>query len=192
MGVDDGPFSTGTRTPGRPSRAVLVGVLMKGLQLVDILFGSVEVDGTDATEQVIQIVQGSSHEAEIRYVVTDGVTFGGFNVLDVAALRERTRKKVVTLTDTPPDVEAMKRALLKVFPDGRERVEVLERALPVHGVVSNPDLTPKKVYVHYEGISEQEGLELVRKTCVYSATPEPLRIAHLVARRVALIADLGN
>ena len=71
----------------------------------------IEVDGFDATDQIAQMINASPHSKQLRVVMLNGVTFGGFNVVDIKKLSAATGLSVIALTDDKPDLDAIHSAL---------------------------------------------------------------------------------
>ncbi|GAB4309285.1 MAG: DUF99 family protein [Promethearchaeota archaeon] len=181
LGVDDAPFCLFERERAGPRFVPLVGVLLKGFQLVCVTYDRVEIDGTDATEAIVRLVGKTRHEPEIQVVMTDGVTFGGFNVVDLEEVAARTGKKVVSVSLVDPDFDAIKSALQKHFKDWEARWAVVQKSRPLLSYASNPDVSPKKVHAKAVGLEENELRALLRRVSKYGALPEPVRVAHVVA-----------
>jgi endonuclease V-like protein UPF0215 family len=182
LGVDDGPF-----TWGEPSCDV-VGVLMRGGSYVEaVLRGQVRVDGDDATAVLADLVARSRYADQVQVLMLDGVCLGGFNVVDLDALRDALQVPVLTVTRDPPDHASIEAALRKHFPDAERRIALLQRH-ELHRVATehNP------VWVKCVGIGLADAAELVRRTTVRGALPEPLRLAHLVAAAFKLGESRGR
>ncbi|MFQ5986860.1 MAG: DUF99 family protein [Thermoplasmata archaeon] len=171
LGIDDGPFSFGD------ARVAVVGVVVRIPAYVEgVLVTEVEVDGTDATERLVEALQNSRFREGLALVMIDGVALGGFNVVDIATVYSGTGVPTMTVTRKEPDLEAMEVALQAKFTDWTERMEVIRRA-PLERV----ETPHKPLYVLREGIALEDAKDLIRRSTVRGALPEPLRIAHLVA-----------
>lgn len=171
LGIDDAPFSF------RDERVEIVGVVVRAPSYVEgILLSDVAVDGTDATDRVAVLVEGSRFRETLSLLMLDGIAFGGFNVVDIEALHERLGLPVVTVTKKEPDLAAMEKALRARFEDWARRLEVVRR-LPLEEVETAH--TPLRVL--RVGIGLPEVKDLLRRTTVRGRLPEPLRIAHLIA-----------
>lgn len=171
LGVDDGPFTW------EDARADVVGVLMRaGAYVEAVLRSSVRVDGDDATQVVAGMVARSRYAEAVQVLMLDGVTLGGFNVVDLDALHGALEVPILTVTRDPPDKPAIEAALRKHFDDAERRIALLQRhALERVETAHNP------VWVKRLGMSAEEARDLVRATTVRGALPEPLRLAHLIA-----------
>jgi uncharacterized protein len=172
LGIDDGPF-----TWDDPFTDV-VGVLMRGGSYVEaVLRGRVQVDGEDATMVVANLVARSRYKDAVQAVMLDGVTLGGFNVVDLDGLHTALEVPILTVTRDPPDRAAIEAALRKHFPADAERRIALLQKHPLERVATlhNP------VWVKAVGLGMDQARDLVRATTVRGALPEPLRLAHLIA-----------
>ncbi|ASJ06079.1 endonuclease dU [Thermococcus pacificus] len=176
VGFDDGTFSFSSKL--NRERTVLIGVVMKGSQeVVGVLSRWITVDGRDATDAMIDAVL-SSRFKDLRVILLKGITYAGFNVVDVERLYRETGLPVVVVVRKKPDLVAMENALRKHFPDAKERVELLRKAPPLL------ELIPGKLYIQAVGLDEETAREIVRVTTKTGLIPEPLRLAHMIASAV--------
>lgn len=182
LGVDDGPFSWEQR------HADVVGVLMRaGAYVEAVLRARVAVDGDDATQVVANLVARSRYADQVQVVMLDGVTLGGFNVLDLDALHGALEVPVLTVTRDPPDRPAIEAALRKHFEDAERRIALLQRH-PLERV----ETAHNPVWVKRVGLGLEDARDLVRATTVRGALPEPLRLAHLIAAAYATGESRGR
>jgi len=148
---------------------------MKGSkEVVGAVSRWITVDGTDATEKLIDAVNGSRFK-DLRVVMLKGITYGGFNVVDLERLHRETGLPVIVVVRKRPDLKAMELALRKHFPDWGERVELLRKAPPLF------EMIPGKLYVQALGVSPEVAFDIVRVTTKTGLIPEPLRLAHIMA-----------
>jgi endonuclease V-like protein UPF0215 family len=106
----------------------------------------------------------------------DGVALGGFNVVDIESLHERTGLPFATITRDRPDLDAIRSALQKHFEDWRDRMEVISRQ-PIYMI--DTDFSP--IFATFIGVDKATFKGMVRRSTVQGAIPEPLRVAHLIA-----------
>ena len=176
VGFDDGTFSFSSKL-GR-EKTILTGVVMKGSQeVVGVLSRWITVDGRDATDAMIDAVLNSRFK-DLRVILLRGITYGGFNVVDVERLYRGTGLPVVVVVRKKPDLKAMETALRKHFPDAEERIELLRKAPPL------AELLPGKLYIQAAGVDERTAEEVDRVTTKTGLIPEPLRLAHMIASAV--------
>ncbi len=176
VGFDDGTFSFFSKI-GR-EKTILIGVVMKGSQeVVGVLSRWITVDGTDATDAMIDAVRNSRFR-DLRVILLKGITYGGFNIVDVERLHRETGLPVVVVVRKKPDLAAMENALQKHFPDAEERIELLRKAPPL------AELLLGRLYIQAAGVDERTAEEVVRVTTKTGLIPEPLRLAHMIASAV--------
>ncbi len=172
LGVDDGKFVPHTR-----GSALVVGVVLRGGCWLDgVMHTSIAIDGFDATEQITLMINSSSHCKQLRLVMLNGITFGGFNVVDINKLHLATSLPVLALMRNKPDLEAIRNALNNL-PKSDERWKMILAA----GTILEVNCRGKKIYMEKAGISEADARKIVELTATRSLIPEPLRVAHLIA-----------
>ncbi|NJE25644.1 DUF99 family protein [Thermococcus sp. MV5] len=176
VGFDDGTFSFKSKL--NRGRTILVGVIMKGSQdVMGIVTRWIEVDGKDATEKMIEAIVNSRFK-DLRIIMLKGVTYAGFNVVDVVRLNKETGLPVIVVIRKKPDLQAMEKALKKHFTDAEERISLLHKAGKIK------ELIPGKLYYQAIGVSHEQAEEIIRLTQKNSLIPEPLRLAHMIASAV--------
>ena len=107
LGVDDGVF-----TPHSRGKALVVGIVFRGGYWLDgLMHTHVAVDGFDATEKTSAMILGSPHYRQLRVIMLNGITFGGFNVVDIQALAQKTGLPVIAVTREKPDLTSIREAL---------------------------------------------------------------------------------
>lgn len=174
LGIDDGPF-----TPHSKETADIVGVVFRGgCSLDGFMHTWVQVDGMDATEKIACMIARSSHYAQLRVVMLNGVTMAGFNVVDIKELHERVKLPIIAVTRDKPDFENIKKAL-QHLPEAEKRWKSIEEAGKMIAVCTREEETP--IYVHIAGISVETAKRILRSTSTRSNIPEALRVAHIIA-----------
>jgi uncharacterized protein len=175
LGVDDGKF-----VPHTHGSALIVGVVLRGGCWLDgVIHTSIAIDGLDATEQIALMINNSSHCKQLRLVMLNGITFGGFNVVEINKLSLATRLPVVALMRKKPDLDAIRNALNNLS-KSEERWKMILAA----GTLLEVNCRGKKIYFEKAGISEADARKIVELTATRSLIPEPLRVAHLIASGV--------
>ncbi len=174
LGVDDGVFKPRTR-----GFVPVIGVVFRGGYWLDgVMHTKIRVDGTDATRKIASMVINSPHYKQLRIIMLDGITFAGFNVVDIKELNAKTNLPVITVTREKPNLEEIRRAL-ENLPKREERWKALLNAgepieVPVRG-------GREKIYMQAVGISLEDAIKILRLTSTRSNIPEALRVAHLIA-----------
>ncbi|HEY3419438.1 MAG TPA: DUF99 family protein [Methanomassiliicoccales archaeon] len=182
LGIDDAPFSF------RDGKVPIVGVVVRLPGYVEgVIVSEVTVDGDDADQVITDLILRSRYREQIRMVMIDGTSLGGFNVVDIDRLSKDTGIPFCTVTRDRPDIDSMRGALQKHFPDWQRRMEIVERHRPVpvqtgHG----------PIFASITGASSAEMEELLRGSTIQGAIPEPIRMAHLIAAAMVKGESKGN
>lgn len=180
LGVDDGVF-----VPHAMGFAQIVGVVFRGgLWLDGVISTKVKVDGFDATEKIGSMAINSPHYQQLRIIMLDGVTFAGFNVVDIKELSARTGLPVIAVTRNRPNLEKVHEAL-KNLPKSEIRWSAIVNAgkileVPIRSKAS-------RVYMEISGILEEDAKRIVQLTSTRSVIPEALRVAHLIASGITTL-----
>lgn len=174
LGIDDGGF-----VPRTKGTVDVVGVVYRGGQWFEgVMKTKITLDGLDATEKMATMIKGSSFCGEIRVIVLDGVTFAGFNVVDISELSSRLNLPVISVVREKPDLENIKNAL-KNLQDFEVRWQAMENAGELFTVETKEGENP--VYMHTAGILREDAEKVMRVTSTRSLIPEALRVAHIIA-----------
>ncbi len=177
VGIDDGSFKPRSR-----EEVLLVGAVFRGGILLDgILSEHVEVDGSDATQKIVDMINRARYKGQLRAIMTSGITFAGFNIADIWEIFKGTGLPVIAITRKRPDLDSVKRALQNL-PNWRQRWGTLKSA----GELYEVELERKGAPIHMQiaGITREDAEEIVRSTTTHGSIPEPLRAAHLIATGV--------
>ena len=178
LGVDDGVF-----TPHVEGWVPVIGVVFRGGYWLDgVMHTEVLVDGFDATDKIAGMIVGSPHYEQLRVIMLNGITFGGFNVVDMKALNVATGLPVVAVTREKPDLPAVREALGHLS-GSEERWRAILNAGEVAEVSTRH--VGERIYLHAVGISVVDAVRVVRLTSTRSNVPEALRVAHLVASGIS-------
>ncbi|EKQ51949.1 MAG: hypothetical protein B655_2062 [Methanobacterium sp. Maddingley MBC34] len=185
MGVDDAPF-----VPHSKEQVMIVGTLFRAGNWLDgVLRTYITVDGTDATTSLIAMVNGSRHLEQLGVMMLDGITFGGFNVVNIRKIFQETGVPVIVIMRKYPDLPRIKKAL-KNFPDWEERWNHIIEAGDIYKVHKIHNHEP--IYMQLCGITEEDAREIVTLSATRSAIPEPIRVAHIIAAGVTTGESKGN
>ena len=176
LGIDDGKF-----TPHTKGDVIVIGVVFRGGCSIDgVMHTNVAIDGLDATDKLALMINSSPHRKQLRLVMLNGITFAGFNVVDLKKLNSETKLPVMALTHEKPDLDAIHRAL-KNLPNEEERWRTVLEAGEIN-VVINKGI---KIYFEIAGISLADAQKIIKITSTRSSLPEPLRVAHLIASGIS-------
>ncbi len=175
LGVDDGKF-----VPHTKGTALVVGVVFRGGSSLDgVLHTHITVDGFDATEQLVKMINNSTHIKQLRLIMLNGITLAGFNVVNIKKLNSATKLPVIALTSQRPNLDAVYNAIKKM-PKSRQRWNIILSA----GKILQISCKSKNFYVEIAGIDVADATKIISLTSTRSSFPEPLRVAHLIASGV--------
>ncbi len=179
LGIDDGPFD---KSASR--EVVVVGVMMEGSDLVEsVVVTSFPVDGPEATPFLADWVSGLRLRPALQGVVLGGITLAGLAVVDMTLLSERLGLPVLVVNRRDPTNHRLHEALAAAGLE--DRSGIVERTPPAFEVETG-------LFLSHAGIERAQAVSLVRATLSKSALPEPLRLAHLIARAMATGESRGR
>jgi endonuclease V-like protein UPF0215 family len=182
LGIDDSALLS--------EKVMIIGTIFRGGDWMDgVLRSDITKDGLDATDVICRMITKSKHYGQIRAVMLDGITYAGFNVVDIEKVYRKTGIPVIVVMRSQPDFEKIKSAL-KYFQDGEERWAIIERAGKVEKIAGEKQRG--SIYIQKAGISLESVAKIIRLTSIRSNIPEPLRVAHLIATGVVLGESRGK
>jgi len=179
LAIDDSPLIN--------DKVMIIGAFFRGGEQLDgILRREITRDGMDATDVLTRMVKDSKYYTQIRVIMLDGVTYAGFNPVDITYLFKETGLPVMIFMRSYPDFEKIRLAL-RHLPDTEKRWEIIQRAGRIYKIEKeNP------VFVQLSGLDEESAVEIIHITTTHSNIPEPLRVAHLIATGVVLGESTGK
>jgi len=183
LGIDDASFNL-----FEDKKTILIGAIFRGGEWLDgVLKTEIEVDGNDATEKIIEMVKNTRHK-DLRIIMLDGITFGGFNVVNIKKVFEETGLGVIAVVRKIPDFEEIEN-VIKRYEYYEERKEGINAA----GVPRKIETRKGKfIYIQCCGIKFEDAKYIVKLSSTRSLIPEPIRAAHLIASGVALGESRGG
>jgi endonuclease V-like protein UPF0215 family len=174
VGIDDGRF-----VPRTKGTAIVVGVVYRGgCWFEGVMHTKIANDGMDATAKLGSMINDSPYYGELRVVVLDGITFAGFNVVDISELSATVGLPVISVVRDKPDLDEIKSAL-KNLSEFEQRWQSMQNAGRLFVVEVRDGENP--VYVQTAGILIEDAKKILRMTSTRGNIPEPLRVAHLIA-----------
>ncbi len=169
LGIDDGAFEF------EDSQTYLTGVVYRGTEFIeDIVATRVEVDGYDATEKVLELYRSCQNQTQIKALMVDGVSFAGFNVVDIHQVAAETGKPVIAVTSNRPDMESFRQTMERTG----NRDESFDRLDEPEEV----ELKDGTVYVQFAGTDLEDTGSYIENSTIHGLTPEPVRVAHMIGR----------
>ncbi len=175
LGIDDAPFSFKSR-----EKIPLIGTVFRGGDYIEgVLKTEITVDGDDATDRISEMVNTSRHKQQIRVIMLDGITVGGFNIVDLKELFDNTGIPIIVVTRKMPDLASIKKAI-ENFKDKEEKLKALSSA----GEIYKVDVNSGCVYIHPLGVDLDDAKKIVKLSVRRGFIPEPIRVAHLIASAI--------
>jgi endonuclease V-like protein UPF0215 family len=182
LGIDDGPFEKGA------PEVAIVGVMMEGRDLVEgVAVTHFPADGADVTAFLADWIAGLRFRPALQGIVLGGITIAGLAIIDVAALAERTATPVLAVSRRNPRDHRLAAALRAAGLTDRQAI--VDRTPPAFALAD--EQAPRQtglereggaVFVACAGVRAARAAELVRSSRSKADLPEPLRLAHLIAR----------
>jgi endonuclease V-like protein UPF0215 family len=177
VGVDDGAFSIGRDHAGK---AALVAVLLEGPRIVTLRLGMIHIDGVDGYRVLLSLLKGLTY----NIVMLSGISFAGFNLIDIKKLARTLGKPVIAVVREKPNNRAVRDALRKHFDDWRQRWMVVKHAGPLYSCKPVPD--EPRLYFEVMGATPDFAREMIKSSSFVSRLPEPVRVAGLLAKGLRL------
>lgn len=181
LGIDDGPFKFSDES------VPIIGVVMRGGYLEGVMRSWVKVDGDEATQAVIDMIEGSRYRQQVRILMLNGIALGGFNVVDLDEVNKKTGIPCISITREKPDYDAMDKVLRTKFDDHERRLAIVGK-----DDLMTVDTGHKPLYARAHGIDEKEARSIIVRSILRGALPEPLRVAHIIATAFVKGESKGN
>jgi len=171
VGIDDAPFKFSQKN------VLVVGSVVRAPNYLEgILSTKVKVDGKDATEKLVEMIDRSRFVDQLSVIFLDGAALGGFNLVDLEKLSDSTGVPSVTVSREKPDFERIRKAMKGHFDEWEERFERINS-----GNLYEIKTEYKPIYIQKEGLKIKEVKRLIDLFTVRGRLPEPIRISHMVA-----------
>ena len=183
VGVDDGAIPA-IRTAKQS--ALLVAILFQGSTISDVRLGRIRVDGRDANRVLNSLLKNLRFDV----VMLSGISFGGFNLVDIQQLTRSTRKPVIAISKERPDNPAVLRALRKHFSDWEERWQIVRNAGRLYALKPLPQ--EPKLYFEVSGAAPSFAKKTIASAAIISRLPEPIRVAGILARGLSALTTQTN
>ena len=173
IGVDDGKIPSKNLIQ---RKTLLTAVKLKGFSINNVFLTEITVDGLDATTALIKLLKRKTFDL----IFLSGISFAGFNLIDVEELFNTFNKPVIVVTDEKPNNLAVKKALKLHFKDWIERWRIIKKLGQLYSIKIN--LYKNPLYFEVFGIHHKKARELIKAFALFSKVPEPVRIARIIAR----------
>ncbi len=169
IGIDDAPFSKNSL-----GKVLTVGVVMRKRLIEGVLTTYVDVDGSDATERIIKMVQSSKFGPQSKVLMINGIALAGFNVIDLNELSKVYPTIIVSRKKA--NYEKIKIAL-KNFEDGNIKFKKI--------ISAGKQMKCGDIYFQTK-MDPNAACNYIKEYTIYSKVPEPIRLAHMIGAGVIL------
>ena len=158
--------------------STLAGVVMRRDFIIDgFVFGQTTIEGNDATDSILQMHQKLKRD-DISFVLISGLIISMYNIVDIKKIWSTLKIPVIGVTyDDSKGIEA---AIKYHFPNSYQyKIEEYHKLgqrtkIRLH--------TGHDLYIRIEGCTIPETKSLLDTFTLQGAIPEPLRVAHMLAR----------
>lgn len=168
IGIDDAPFERSHR-----GDVALIGVVFTRTRLDGVMTSKLRKDGANATTAIAGMIERSPFALHAQLILLGGITFGGFNVCDIAALHERLHRPVLVLARRKPRLAMIRETLLDKVPGGARKWALIDKAGPMEPCAD--------LWIQRAGLTLEQATQAIRELTIHGKLPEPVRVAHLIA-----------
>jgi uncharacterized protein len=179
LGIDDAPF-----TKWHDLTVPIVGVTMEGAAVVEsVAITSFPVDGDEPTRFLAEWIDSLRIATSLQAIVLGGITIAGLGIVDLVGLAETLGRPVLAVTRRDPAASEVRRALAAAHLEAR--LAIVKRCPPAWQVTEG-------LFVSAAGVTQEDAASLIQSTLGKARLPEPLRVAHLVARALVMGESRGR
>jgi len=176
VGFDDCAFAFGQKD------TVVIGTIFRGGDYLDGLISTrITVDGLDSADKLAECINSSKHKDQLRTIMLNGITLGGFNIVDIQELHKKTSIPVIAVVGHEPNLKSIKLALTK-FKDSEKRFSLTEKAGKIRKIKLEVQSRKNTIYYQQSGLDAETAEKIIKETSTRSTMPEPLRIADIICK----------
>ncbi len=156
----------------------LAGVVMRRDFVIDgFVFGHTTIEGNDATDSILQMYKKLDRD-DISFLIISGLIISMYNIVDIKKIWSALKIPIIGITyEESKGIEA---AIKYHFPDSYQSKIDEYHKLGKRTKISLH--TGHDLYVRIEGCTIGETKNLLNALTIQGAIPEPLRVAHMLAR----------
>ncbi len=158
--------------------STLAGVVMRRDFIIDgFVFGHATIEGNDVTDAILQMHQKLNRD-DISFVMISGLIMSMYNIVDIKKIWNTLAIPIIGVTYD--DSKGIEPAIKYHFPDSYQSKMAEYNKLGPRTKISLH--TGHNLYLRIEGCTIQETKKLLDAFTLQGAIPEPLRVAHMLAR----------
>lgn len=157
--------------------SVLAGIVMRRDFLIDgFVFGKTTIGGTDATDEIIRMYQ-RLNRPDVSYLLISGLIISLYNIVDIQKIYKSIAIPVIAITYH--NSKGITNAIKSHFLHPQERLSQYDRLKKRKKIHLK---TSFDLYVRCEGCTHLQAKHLLDSLTIHGSRPEPIRVAHLLAR----------
>lgn len=160
------------------SKAPLIGVFMEKFKIIKLFCDLITVDGLDSTDKILSILDSVE---SVDCILLRGISYGGFNAVNPLKIYKIKNIPIIIFLSKKPRPIKVKSALVKHFDDWKKRWKIFTDTGKFEEFTLK---TGEKIYVKSFGINEKEAFNILKFLILVGKTPEPLRVARLLAENL--------
>ena len=159
-------------------QSILSGVVMRRDFVIDgFVFGKATLEGDDATQAILEMYK-KLERPDISYLLISGIIISMYNIVDLKKISESLNIPVIGITYQ--DSKGIEDAIRHHFPNSYE--SKLKEYKELGNRIKITLHTSYDVYVRNEGCTLTEVKHLLNELTLQGSSPEPLRVAQLLAK----------
>ena len=163
--------------------STLAGVVMRRDFVIDgFVFGQTTIEGSDATDSILKMHQKLNRD-DISFVMISGLVISMYNIVDIKKIWNTLKIPIIGVTYD--DSKGIEVAIKYHFPKSYQyKIEEYNKLGPRTEIRLH---TGHDLYLRIEGCTLPETKSLLDTFTLQGAVPEPLRVAHMLARAQMLL-----
>jgi len=160
--------------------STLAGVVMRRDFIIDgFVLGQTTIEGNDATDSILQMHHKLNRD-DISFVMISGLIISMYNIVDIKKIWTKLQIPIIGITyeDSCGLEDAIKHHFPKSYQSKIEEYQKLGKRTKI------TLRTGHNLYLRIEGCAIHEAKNLLDTFTLQGAVPEPLRVAHILARTI--------
>ena len=164
--------------------STLAGVVMRSDLVIDGFgIGSLEVSGSDATDAILSLFEKMKRN-DINVLLLSGSVLSLYNIVDVDSLYKQIKTPTLALTFRKSKSDLGRNIKTKFDPrEARVKIKLLQK-------LGMPQCFKLKtgfpIFVRSAGVTNIQSQKILDKFTLQGSIPEPIRIARLLSKSIAL------
>jgi endonuclease V-like protein UPF0215 family len=164
--------------------STLAGVVMRSDLVIDGFgIGSLEVSGSDATDAILSLFEKMKRN-DINVLLLSGRVLSLYNIVDVDSLYQQIKIPTLALTFKKSQSDLERNIKTKFDPrEARVKIKLLQKlGMPQRFKLK----TGFPIFVRSAGVTNMQSQKILDKFTLQGSIPEPIRIARLLSKSIAL------